>query len=78
MQLGHQRGNIKIACWDRSHGQCTPRQGTPWLVPPQAGYPLAGNPPGRVPPAGYPASGVPPSRAPPGGVPLHSRGNQWR
>ena len=68
LQLGHQGGNIKVACWDRSPG------GVPGPPPGGTGPPqgVPGPPRGgtRPPPGGYPD--------PPGGVPgPPPRGGTW-
>ena len=78
LQLGHQGGNIKVACWDRSPDPPgTPPPPPPGVPgPPQGGYP---DPPGGgtwTPPGGVP--GTPPggtqtprggTRTPQGGYP---------
>ena len=71
LQLGHQGGNIKVACWDRSPDP-PPPGGT--RRPPRGG---TRNPPGGVP--GPPLGGYPDppwggTRTPPGGVPGPPRG----
>ena len=53
MQLGHHRGKIKIACWDRSHGWDPLLAGTP-----PAGTPLCWDPPWLGPPSWDPPAGT--------------------
>ena len=64
LQLGHQGGNIKVACWDRSPDP--PLGGVPG-PPPGGGYPDPEGGGTRTPPGGVPPRGG--TRTPPGGVP---------